>query len=299
MVKGKDVIGLKVITINGGREVDDVQDLIYDPSKQRILGLIVDQAGWFNDAQIIRIEDVKSIGEDAVMIESGDSVLKAPDAGDEIADILSASRGLTRTKLITEQGKELGSIDDILFDENTGRVLELIVSEGVVGDLGSGKKRVRVSDIITIGKDATIASSATEYDLDMQDQTSGIKGRLDEAKAESSEMFEEAKQMAKGAFNKAKQKVNEVQASRSEDIDRASDLTEQQAIKARLLAEDKMGDIGGMTKEKGKDLKQVVKKFGSQAKKAARDPEAYAKRTYAEKKQARRSEKSRGERTPG
>ena len=295
MIKGKDVIGLKVITINGGREIDDVQDLIYDPSSQRVLGLIVDRAGWFNDSKIIPIENVKNIGEDAVMVESRESVLKGSDAGEEISELLASSRALTRTKLITEDGKELGDVEDIYFDEQTGKVIELIVSEGMVKDVQSGKKRVKTSDIITIGKDATIVSAATEYDLDVQDQTRGIKGRINEAKAEGSGIIDEAKHMYKMAVGSVKQKTNEFTADHSEDLNGFQDKAEQQAIKARMMAEDKGEDI----KSEVKDFKDEVKKFTGEAKQAARDPEQFTKRAFAEKKQTKRSEKSRGERAPG
>ncbi len=58
MIKGNDVIGLKVISIDRGQRIEDVDDLIYDPSEQRIKALLVDKGGFMSGAKIIPFEEI-------------------------------------------------------------------------------------------------------------------------------------------------------------------------------------------------------------------------------------------------
>lgn len=191
LVKGSDVIGLEVITIQKGREVNNVQDIIYSSKEQKVKALLVDQGGWFSDAEVIPIMNVLSIGQDAVMVQSGDMIKKASEIHDGVAAIIKGEQFLTGTKIMTEDGTELGTVNDLYFDSVTGKVTELEVSQGIE-DFRSGKKRVKVSDIITIGEDATIVKSYTEEVFAQQAEEQGIQGALQKAKQQTQQTAEKA-----------------------------------------------------------------------------------------------------------
>lgn len=88
LLKGKNVIGLKVVTLNKGKNIHDVDEIVYDPHDHLVKALVVDEGGWFSDASVLLFEDVQSIGKDAVVIESDELVKKASDVHERINRIV-------------------------------------------------------------------------------------------------------------------------------------------------------------------------------------------------------------------
>lgn len=141
LTRGSKVIGLQVLTIEQGKKVEDVDDLIYDPSSQKVVALLVSGGGIFSEAKVIPFNQIKSIGKDAVIVQSEDVLENASQMGKKVASIAGDGIYLSKTKVITKEGTNLGEIDDIFFDSQTGKVEEFEVSQGL-SDLSSGKKRL-------------------------------------------------------------------------------------------------------------------------------------------------------------
>ncbi len=175
-IKGSDVIGLKVITLDTGEKVNTVTDIIFDPSANQVTALLIDEGGWFSEAKVILIQDVKAIGVDAVTIESSDLIKKASEAPQRVTNIAQDKNYLSQSRVITEEGTELGKISDIYFDEHTGKVLQLEVTQGILKDTTGGKKLVNTSDIITVGEYALIVKNYIEADMSSQAESQGLKG---------------------------------------------------------------------------------------------------------------------------
>lgn len=231
IVKGTHVLGLNVLTVNDGRNIDKVNDLIYDPKEQRVKALLVDQGGWFSDAKVIMMEDVKSIGLDAVIIESIDSVHKASDIDRKIAHIAKHDTYLTKARIVTEDGTELGRITDIYFHPDSGKVDELEVSEGTLKDMQSGKRRVSIDDIVTIGQDATIVKGYVKDQFADQANHQGMQGAIHTAKENTKETFQQARTTATNTMNNSKSKTTSA-------AEKAKLNTAVLASKAKLKAQD-------------------------------------------------------------
>ncbi len=156
LVKASKVIGLPVFTINDGRKIENIEDVIYDPIQNRIEALLTEKGGWFSEARVILFDDLEGIGEDAALITSPNQIKKISEVEKHIEMIAKNDTYLTNTKIITEDGLELGRVSDIYFNSATGRVEEFEVSQGTIRNFKKGKKRVKISDIVTVGQDATI-----------------------------------------------------------------------------------------------------------------------------------------------
>ncbi len=156
LIKASKIIGLPVFAINDGRRIDSIEDVIYDPFKNSIEALLIEKGGWFSEARVILFPDLQGIGEDAALITAAAQIKKLSDVSKNIETIAKNDTYLTNTKIITEDGRELGKVSDIYFDVATGKVEEFEVSHGTFGYWKEGKKRVKITDIVTVGKDATI-----------------------------------------------------------------------------------------------------------------------------------------------
>lgn len=240
-VKGKDVIGLKIITINDGKEIGTVRDVIYDPGENTVRALLVDDAGWFSDAKVIAIPDVESVGENAVMIRSQEMIKKAADVGEGVSNIAKDDQYLTKTQIVTENGTELGTVSDILFDPETGLVSEFEVSQGLLKNAQSGKKRVRVNDIITVGKDATIVRGYTEESFDRQSQEQGISGAVHQAREQAPSVAERIRDTATNAAETVREKATEIR--KHPKTQQMGDSFRQKTAEAAETIKSKAGEI--------------------------------------------------------
>lgn len=151
MRKGRDVIGLPVICLASGKEIGVVEDLIWSHAELKVTHLVVNGKGGLNRSRCIPFEEVKSIGEDAVTVE--DDGLENTDLPPEERRVSEIAGGL----VLTEGGRNLGTLEDVFFDNAGGKLLGYEVSTGLVGDLLSGRMIMPPEMVVTWGEEAVIA----------------------------------------------------------------------------------------------------------------------------------------------
>lgn len=173
MRKGSDLIGKPVIAFNTGQQLERVDDLIFDQNTNQLLGLLVDEGGWFSTARVVPLQSVQSIGPDAVIVPSPDAVVSA-DQVPSVKAILERNNILKGTKMMTTDGRDLGQMVDLYFDEKTGVVEGYEVSGGIFADAYSGRSFVPAPQTFKIGEDVAFVPPETA-DL-MEEQVGGIKG---------------------------------------------------------------------------------------------------------------------------
>lgn len=276
IIKGKNVIGLKVVTIDTGTVIQTVDDIAYDPTDHRITALLVDSGGLFSSAKAIHIDDVRNIGEDAVIVHDESAIQSTKNLSSDVRSISDSNKHLVKTNVLTIDGKELGKVTDIFFDSETGYVETMEVSQGGLKTMTEGKKSIKPSDIVTIGADATIVSTYTEAVLEQQGEEGGLKGAINDAKAKTEEFAEQAKDSIQNATDKAtvvakdvasdvKEKSIDLKDKAAIKADELRDATEANVAKARVRAEElrddaaKRGDeLIDVARGKSDDLKVVA-----------------------------------------
>lgn len=251
LIKGSDVLGLKVISVLEGKELHPVNDIIYDPALNKVTALLIDKGGWFSDARVIAIEDVQSIGEDAVIIESSDRVRPASSVNQRTANIARDDINLTKTRIITDKGTDVGTITDIFFDSN-GNVTEFEVSQGMFSTVQSGKKRIHVSDIITIGVDATVVKEDAKTTMASQANEQGIQGMFNAAKMKTAETIDTAKQKTTALREKGEEHALKAQYQAQELQQKAQDTYTQTKTDQRTQ------DIVQQVKEQNEKVMQTI-----------------------------------------
>lgn len=221
LVKGTEVIGSKVFTIDDGRLVEDIDDVIYNPNTNRVEALLVSPSGIFSEAKLILLKNATGVGKDAVLIQNEDIMKSASEIPSNLSAIVTRGDYLTENRIITEAGVDLGKVVDILFDSQTGEVEEFIVSQGLK-DVATGRKYVKVSDIITVGHDAVIVKGYTEKTIAEQAKKGGIVGAatkgaetlktrgpqyLERARIRAEELVQKAKEEAEYFKNRSVQAI--------------------------------------------------------------------------------------------
>jgi len=129
MRRGKDVVGLPVITRDNGTKIGKVEDVVLDRACTKVLGLLVDEAGWFSSARVVAWPSILVVGLDAVIIDAEASVKKASEVP-EMNEVLEGGYVLQGLELETTQGKKLGRIEEFYFDPSAGTVQGFELSGG-------------------------------------------------------------------------------------------------------------------------------------------------------------------------
>lgn len=175
MRKGNELIGKPVVSYSTGRRIDTIKDLIFDQNSNRLLGFLTSEGGWFSSPRVLLLKDVLAIGPDAIIISSRDNVFEARQAP-EIARILQYNNVLKGTRILTTDGRNLGTMVDLYFDNETGVVEGYEVSGGMFADAYSGRSFVPTPKTLKIGKD--VAFVPTETAALMEEQVGGIKAAM-------------------------------------------------------------------------------------------------------------------------
>lgn len=184
MFKGRDVIGKPVVSYDDGKKFDVVEDLIFDQESHQLLGFLVKEAGWFRPAQVLLLSDVQAIGTDAVITASQEAIVKnwrreanGPDSRlPAVSQILDHNTILRGTRILTLDGRNLGVIVDLYFDETTGQVEGYEVSGGLFADAYSGRSFVPAIQTLKIGRDVAFVPSQTAQL--MEEQVGGLRGAM-------------------------------------------------------------------------------------------------------------------------
>ncbi|ADV67408.1 PRC-barrel domain-containing protein [Deinococcus maricopensis] len=176
MLKGKDIIGRPIVALDSGARIDTVRDLVFDHDANQLLALLVDEGGWFRAARVIPFASVRSIGEDAVVIPSTNDVVPAT-ALERVADLLADKRSLSGLTFMTTDGRDLGKLADLYFDEATGRVVGYDMTGGIFSDLASGRTFVPAPEQVKIGQDVAIVPPEVALMMEEQEE-GGLRGAL-------------------------------------------------------------------------------------------------------------------------
>ena len=178
MRKGSDLIGLPVIAFDTGSRVEKVEDVVFDQDSNRVLGVIVDDGGWLRSARVVPFSDLQAIGPDAVIVQSA-AVVRGSDETAEMRPVLERGNVLKGTRIMTTDGRDLGTMTDIFFDEGTGALEGYEVSGGMFTDAYTGRSFVPAPKTVKIGHD--VAFVEPEVLQLMQEQVGGIRGAMEEA----------------------------------------------------------------------------------------------------------------------
>lgn len=178
MRKGKSIEGLKVIGQADGTDLGTVKDVIFDHETVEVLAILVSERELFGliDAQVAPWSEIMTIGPDAIMVRSRESVIRAGDDARIHAE-MSGENSLVGKAINTTDGRNLGAFSDIYFEDD-GTIVGYEVSGGLFADAVSGRRFMPVPESFTLGDDVALVppSIADEMEAQKQTEPGGLKG---------------------------------------------------------------------------------------------------------------------------
>ncbi|NEW04552.1 photosystem reaction center subunit H [Paenibacillus sp. SYP-B3998] len=167
MRKAHDLIGLPVLTVQSGKQIGQVKDLLLDPM-WNIKGIVLETKQWFSSLRYIPWEDLVAAGEDAVTILN-DNVIQELEQTESLHALLEGSRKIKGLPVITVGGQQLGMVEDVYLNQDWGKqIVGYELSEGFISDLKEGRRWLPMPDSATKGEDAIIVPvHCTEEVIDL------------------------------------------------------------------------------------------------------------------------------------
>jgi uncharacterized protein YrrD len=244
MLRGRDILDKPVVSYDTGERFDRVKDLVFDQNNNQLLGLLLEEAGWFSSAKVILLKDIKAIGPDAVIVPSKDSAIGANEIK-VIEQILKHNNILKGTRIMTTNGRDLGTMIDLYFDEQTGSVEGYEVSGGIFADAYSGRSFVPAIQTLKIGEDvAFVPSQTAEY---MEEQVGGIKGAVQSASVK-----------VQDTAQVTGEKLQELGQATSQKVQAAAEVTGEKFEEFKTVASEKAQAAAGVTSERLEEFKGMA-----------------------------------------
>ncbi len=235
MLNGKGMMGKPIVAYDSGEQFKNIVDLIFDQESNLLLGFLVDEGGWFSNALILPLASVQAIGVDAVIVASKSAIVPASEFP-QIQRILERDNILKGTRIMTLDGRDLGTMEDLYFDEMNGLIEGYEVSGGIFADAYSGRSFVPAPDTLKIGEDIAFVPSETA-DL-MEEQVGGIKAAMQTAGEKVQEMAQTSGEKAQEAAQLTGSKLQEAAQLTGSKLQEVSQLASANFTKSVVTPEE-------------------------------------------------------------
>ena len=118
-----DATGRKVVSTATAETVGKIDGFVVDPKSRAVLAVQVKKS---DGGDTLAWSDIMAFGADAVTVTATD---KLTDAGDEVAALSGKDHHLVGKRVLSTSGDELGKVDDIDFDPESGMLTTLFVGD--------------------------------------------------------------------------------------------------------------------------------------------------------------------------
>ena len=165
MFRARDLHRRAVVDVEEGTKVGQIDDLLLDPDGQHVAGYIVQHGSTLlgqGARVLVPAAAVHAVGPDAMTVRRVDAAEAAEDT-----TALPRLSDLVGHKIVSEGGRLLGVVEDVLLDDDGMRILGYAMeSAGAAGRLGAltgqhheATRFIRADGNLRVGRDMIIASN--------------------------------------------------------------------------------------------------------------------------------------------
>jgi uncharacterized protein YrrD len=157
-VARRDVVGLPAYAEATGAEVGRVAEVLCGRDLAHVIGLLLEGRG--RRRRVVPFEEVATIGPSAVLLRK--AVVLPAGEGPRLREVRRRTAAVVGRRVLAADGREVGVIDDLVFDGGSGRVLGFLVSGGLLHDLLQGQRFLPASADLAWRAQAVVLAGAGE-----------------------------------------------------------------------------------------------------------------------------------------
>jgi len=192
MRKSQQFKSLAVISLDEGREIGRIRDLVINPQTAEVAAIIVQRPGLFREQKVIPYSRVVSVGNNALTVQkmaNAERLTSLP----QIVSLLKEDVRLKGVRVISEGGAALGHVEEFFVDTETGKITAFEVS-GTPGEgFLKGKAVLSAAEVRTIGKDILIVRNGAEESMTRSE--SKLAGSMKSLKESTNRLVQKARDL--------------------------------------------------------------------------------------------------------
>ncbi|WP_139490359.1 PRC-barrel domain-containing protein [Brevibacillus dissolubilis] len=156
MRRALDILGLPVLCLATGEKIGEVCDILCD-LKSKVIGVVIQEAGWFQSGKYVPIAQIHAFGEDYLTVTGIDAItpMRQLDPAYTVG-LVTGKLTIKGKPVITESGELLGIVEDVYFSSDWTKMVGYELSDGWIADVTEGRKRMPNDPPFTVGKESLI-----------------------------------------------------------------------------------------------------------------------------------------------
>jgi uncharacterized protein YrrD len=147
-MNAKDLTGFAVVSLREGNKVGTVEDLLFDAQFRTVLGFRLEHDAQYATPVIVR-SNISAIGHDVITVSSLDDVTDLAQHP-ELQTAIPLDQ-ISGTKVVSDKGDVLGTIDDIELDDAAQTAQAYLLSRSLLERLGQQQHKILVDRVIQVG----------------------------------------------------------------------------------------------------------------------------------------------------
>lgn len=159
MLKASEIIGYQIICLDTKKKEGEIKDIILDLEKAKIFAFIVDNGTIIHKTRVIEFNKIYSVENHIITLKHEENLKKISNYGKKKKKLLKENQNITGAEVITKSGELLGFVQDILFHKDSGNILGLVLTNGIIDDMLNGIKILPVEKPINMVEDKLITSN--------------------------------------------------------------------------------------------------------------------------------------------
>jgi sporulation protein YlmC with PRC-barrel domain len=125
--------GHKVVASSTAATVGRVSGFVVDPATRSVVAVQLKKA---DNGDYLRWGDLAAFGADAVTVADDSAI---GDGGPDVSALAGKAHRVLGKRVLTTAGDELGKVDDVDFDQETGTVTSLLLAKGGTGEVAGDR----------------------------------------------------------------------------------------------------------------------------------------------------------------
>ncbi|WP_432665309.1 PRC-barrel domain-containing protein [Wukongibacter baidiensis] len=164
MLKVSDIIGYQIMCADNMKFKGEVKDVVLDFSDCKLAGIIIDYGSILHHSRVINFNSIYEIDRNKVVVRFKKNIqqMKTIDFNN---NYVKKNEKILGVEVVGEEENLLGFIQDVIFEEKSGNILGLILTNGIYDDVFNGVEILPINGPVRFDKNRIAISKKTKKNI--------------------------------------------------------------------------------------------------------------------------------------
>jgi len=155
-MKADALKGMAIVSVESGAKLGYIDDVLFDTDRLCLAALSMKSNG--GGGVLVPINDVRSIGNDAVTIQN-EAVLRSSSAASSLASLPGLDR-MGKLKVLNEAGNYLGKLSTLEIAPEDGKITQIQAHDGGVLGIGGKTITINAGEVRSVGDEVMVVNAS-------------------------------------------------------------------------------------------------------------------------------------------